>query len=106
MGRTAALLLLWVGCNLISSDLTKVTVQLPIETYTVDTSDNTNVKLPEMLPDLRCHSNTECCPFGCSFDGYTIACADVGGTASCQATAKVSLVTKIDLSADPNLAKA
>ena len=92
------------ACNLVNSDLTKTQIQLPVQMYQVDTTDHNNVKLPPSIPAVQCSSNDLCCGGqSCQGDGYTLACGS-GGT--CQATVVATLVSSVDLSTDPNLAKA
>jgi hypothetical protein len=102
IGRLALGPVLLAGCNLVSTDLTRVTVQLPIETYMVDTNDHSKVKLPPGVPAVACTSDANCCPSGCAGDGYTLAC----GGQTCQATVVATLVAPVDLSADPQVAQA
>jgi hypothetical protein len=91
------------GCDLVSNDLTKVTVQLPVETYMVDTMDHQNLRLPQMIPTATCMTDSTCCPAGCQGDGYTFSC---GSGATCQATIVPTLVERIDLSTNPDLTRA
>jgi hypothetical protein len=91
------------SCNLVNSDLTKTQIQLPVQMYQVDTSDHENVRLPASIPTVPCSSNDVCCPGGCQGDGYTLACGPAG---TCQATITAVLVSSVDLSTNPSLAKA
>jgi hypothetical protein len=102
--RTSSLLLVFAlaSCNLVNSDLTKVDVQLPVETYMVDTADPRNVHLPGSVPTVACSGDAACCPGSCQGDGFTLSC----GAGSCQATVVAQLVAPVDLSTDPNVAKA
>src|SRR5690242_19967746 len=100
--RLALAPVLVAGCNLVSTDLTRVTVQLPIETYMVDTNDHSKVKFPPSIAAVACASDANCCPSGCAGDGYTLACS--GDT--CEATVVATLVAPVDLGADPQVARA
>jgi len=93
------------GCNLVNGDLTKTQIQLPVQMYQVDTTDHNNVKLPPMIPAVPCASNGAICCGGqsCQGDGYTLSC---GTSGNCQATVVATLVSSVDLSTDPSLAKA
>src|SRR5262249_22290077 len=91
-----------MGCNLVSSDLTRVTIQLPIETYMIDTTDHNTVALPQMVPAAQCTGDPACCPSGCQQNGYVLGCS--GGR--CQATITATLVARVDLSSDTQLTRA
>ena len=100
--RLLALAALLASCNLVNSDLTKTQIQLPVQMYQVDTTDHNNVKLPPSVPSVPCSSDATCCPTGCQQDGYTLGCM----AQTCEATVSVTLVSTVDLSTDPSLAKA
>jgi hypothetical protein len=102
-GVALSLLAAATGCDLVSSDLTKITVPLPIETYMVDTMDHQNLRLPQMIPTAACMADATCCPTGCQGDGYTLAC---GSSRACQATITPTLVERVDLSTNPDLTRA
>jgi hypothetical protein len=69
----------------------------------VDTRDQTNLHLPAAVPDVVCQRDAQCCLPSCQGDGYTLSCGD---NSTCQAQITVTLVQKVDLSGDPNLARA
>ncbi|HJZ86275.1 MAG TPA: hypothetical protein VKN99_13940 [Polyangia bacterium] len=77
-------------------------MQLPVETYMVDTMDATNVHLPPAVPTVQCGGNAQCCPTSCQGTGWTLAC----NAGTCEATVIAVLVAKVDLSTDPTLARA
>ena len=91
-----------VGCGLISSDITKVTFDLPKETYTFDTAQ---WNIPPALrglafPSIACGSDNDCCTLGaaagldCTMT--TLACQ----SGSCAAELPESQATSIDLATD------
>jgi hypothetical protein len=91
-----------VGCGLISTDITKITFDLPTETYTFDTAQ---WKIPPALqglsfPSIACTTDNDCCTLG-SVAGFdctmtTLACM----SGSCSAEFPESQATPINLSTD------
>jgi hypothetical protein len=89
-----------VGCGLISSDITKITFDLPTETYTFDTAQwNIPPALRGMsFPSIACASTNDCCTLG------TVAGLDCATTTltcqsgSCAAELPESQATSINLS--------
>ena len=93
------------GCGLISTDITRLTFDLPTETYTFDTAQ---WKIPPALdglnfPSIACGSDSDCCTLGsaagldCTMT--TLACM----SGSCAAELPESQATMIDLSQVPSL---
>jgi hypothetical protein len=91
-----------VGCGLISSDITKLTFDLPTETYTFDTAQ---WNIPPALngasvPPIACTSDSECCTWGIAAG---IDCATTMLTCqsgACTAAFPESQATSINLSTD------
>ncbi len=95
------------GCGLISSDITKVTFDLPTETYTFDTAQwNIPPALKGMsFPSIPCTTASDCCTLGTAagLDCATLACM----SGSCADQLPESQATSINLSTDvkPSLSK-
>jgi hypothetical protein len=91
-----------VGCGLISTDITKVTFDLPTETYTFDTAQ---WNIPPALdgavfPSVPCPSGADCCALGTAvgLSCTTTPLSCMSG--SCGATLPESQATMINLSTD------
>jgi hypothetical protein len=91
-----------VGCGLISSDITRLTFDLPTETYTFDTAQ---WNIPPALngatfPRIACTTDNDCCTLGsaagldCTMT--TLACQ----SDACAAELPESQATSIDLATD------
>jgi hypothetical protein len=89
-----------VGCGLISSDITKITFDLPTETYTFDTAQwNIPPALQGMsFPSIPCTTANDCCTLGAAagLDCTMLACM----AGSCADQVPVSQATSINLSTD------
>jgi hypothetical protein len=62
-----AVALLLGGCGLISSDITKVTFDLPDQTYSFDTSKWVNLPpaaAGQTFPSIQCSADSDCCTLG------------------------------------------
>jgi hypothetical protein len=91
-----------VGCGLISSDITRLTFDLPTETYTFDTAQ---WNIPPALqgaafPSIACTTDNDCCTLGgaAGLDCATTKLACQSG--SCAAELPESQATSIDLATD------
>jgi hypothetical protein len=89
-----------VGCGLISTDITKVTFDLPTQTYTFDTAQ---WNIPPALngltfPTITCGSDNDCCTLGSAagLDCTMTKLACMSG--SCAAELPESQATMINLS--------
>ena len=89
-----------VGCGLISSDITRLTFDLPTETYTFDTAQwNIPPALQGMsFPSIPCTTDNDCCTLGTAagLNCATLACM----AGSCADRLPESQATTIDLSTD------
>ncbi|HVV53480.1 MAG TPA: hypothetical protein VHO06_27735 [Polyangia bacterium] len=95
-----ALLLSLGGCGLISSDVFRVTFDLPTQTYTFDTSQWGNLP-PGQVPTVPCTADADCCTAGslAGIDCTTtpLVCKTTASPPSCAAEIPESIVTTIDL---------
>lgn len=90
-------LVLMGGCGLISSDISKLTFDLPTETYTFDTSQWSN--LPQgTIPPIACTSSDTCCAAG-SLAGIDCATTMLSCNSSgvCEADVPESAASSVDL---------
>ena len=94
-----------VGCGLISTDITKVTFDLPTQTYTFDTAQ---WNIPPALnglefPTVTCGTDNDCCTLGSAagLDCTMTKLACMSG--SCAAELPESQATMINLSQVPSL---
>ncbi|HEY6476409.1 MAG TPA: hypothetical protein VI456_07480 [Polyangia bacterium] len=101
VGLTATFLAL-AGCGLINPDITKITFDLPTETYTFDTAQ---WNIPPVLqgttfPSIACTTDNDCCTLGSAagIDCATTMLACMSGT--CSAELPESQATPINLSTD------
>jgi len=91
-----------VGCGLISTDITKVTFDLPTETYTFDTAQ---WNIPPALdgaafPSVPCTTDNDCCTLG-SAAGLSCTTTPLSCmSGSCAASLPESQATMINLSTD------
>jgi hypothetical protein len=85
------------GCGLISSDISKITFDLPTETYTFDTAQWSN--LPKgTIPAVPCSSATDCCTAatltGSGLDCTTLTC---NSSSVCEVDVPESAATPVNL---------
>lgn len=93
---TSALALALAGCGLISSDISKLTFDLPTETYTFDTSMWGNLP-PGMVPAVPCTADMDCCNAG-SLAGISCTTTPLDCNAgTCEASIPESASSTIDL---------
>jgi hypothetical protein len=85
-----------VGCGLISSDITRLTFDLPTETYTFDTSMWGNLP-PGQVPAVPCTSDSDCCTAG-GLVGISCTTTPLACNAStCEARIPESVSSNINL---------
>ncbi|HEY4395266.1 MAG TPA: hypothetical protein VGP64_14445 [Polyangia bacterium] len=85
------------GCGLISSDISKLTFDLPTETYTLDTAQWSN--LPKgTIPPVPCMSATDCCT-AATLTGSGIDCSTLTCNASslCEVDVPESAASPVNL---------
>ena len=90
------------GCGLISTDITRLTFDLPTETYTFDTAQwNIPAALQGMsFPGIPCTTDNDCCTLG-SAAGLDCTMTKLACTSgSCSASLPESQATPINLSTD------
>ena len=91
-----------VGCGLISTDITRLTFDLPTETYTFDTAQ---WNIPPVLqgaafPSITCTTDNDCCTLG-SLAGLDCTMPKLSCmSSSCAASLPESQATPINLSTD------
>jgi hypothetical protein len=94
----AAMLL--AGCGLISSDVSRITVDLPSQTYTFDTSMWGNIPTGATFPSIPCTSDPDCCSLP------TVNCTMtplVCDNSVCEAQIPESVSTTVSLAGQPGL---
>ncbi|HXT96949.1 MAG TPA: hypothetical protein VN853_11665 [Polyangia bacterium] len=93
-----SLALALAGCGLISSDISKITFDLPTETYTFDTSMWGNLPMG-MVPSVPCTSDMDCCTaatlVGMSCTSPQLDCNT--STSTCEASVPESASSSINL---------
>jgi hypothetical protein len=98
------------GCGLISSDVFRVTFDLPVESYTLDTAQWGSLPPAAQnstFPSIACTTDNDCCTLG-ALAGIDCATTPLTCQANlCEADVPVSQSTPIDLSTDvkPSLAQ-
>lgn len=95
-----AVFVLLGGCGLISSDISKLTFDLPTETYTFDTAQWSN--LPKgTIPAVPCASASDCCTAatltGSGLDCTTLSC---NTSSVCEADVPESAASSVNLAMD------
>ncbi len=84
------------GCGLISSDITKLTFDLPTQTYTLDTSMWGNLPAGT-VPAVPCTSSADCCTAG-ALAGISCSTTPLDCNAgTCEAAIPESVWSSIDL---------
>jgi hypothetical protein len=87
------------GCGLISSDITKLTFDLPTQTYTFDTSMWGNLPAGT-VPAVPCTSSTDCCTAG-ALAGVNCSTTPLDCNAgTCEAAIPESVSSPINLASD------
>lgn len=102
VGLAGAAALLVAGCGLISSDVSRITVDLPSQTYTFDTSMWGSPPVTT-LPSVPCTSDSDCSTAAAvvNWSAATLVCA----SSVCEAQVPEAVSTTVSLAGQPGLSQ-